>query len=302
MLIGFLLPCLPILYWDMHQNFANVNNILDYLLIGQYRIYVPNSWRLFIFNFSPWYWSFVVGRFYAIALAVELLSVLSFVYLTLRKKLKFDFIVLGSIFFILLFVNRFYRGERSEGYLLYLAPFILIFTSLLIGFFFETKKKYLKLIGVLILTVILVGNSITFVKSYSTSSVSTNEKISKFLTKKFPNQKFHLYDYKDRYYVESMSLSLIMNFENKEDQNGIPLGFSCPFKSCPSKKVKPVLNSGILLLDLRNLDKNQLENDKIWGRRNQADIYNDLIGWSKTYSLTSSFSLKNYIMERLGKI
>lgn len=302
MLIGFFIPSLPLLYWDAHQNFANINNILDYLLIGQYRIYVPNSWKLFLFNSIPWYWSFVVGRFYLVALALEFLSVLSFLYLFLRRKLKLDFIVLGFIFLLLLFVNRFYRGERSEGYLLYLAPFILILTAFFVNLFFETKKRYIKLIGVLILIVILLGNAMTIIKSYSTSPVSDYEKISKFLANKFPNQKFHLYDYKNYYYQQSMGLSLILNFENKEDQNGIPVGFSCSFKNCPSNNVKPVLNSGILLLDLRNIDKSQLRNDKIWGRRNQADVYDDLIGWSKLHKLTSSFSLKNYIMERLNKI
>lgn len=141
MVLGFLIPSLPLLYWDMHQNFANTRNILDYLLIGQYRIYVPNSWKLFLFQDIPWYWSFITGRFYFAALAIEFLSVLSFIYLVFRKKLKFDFIILGFIFLILLFVNRFYRGERSEGYLLYLAPFILIFTSFFIDLFFEAKKK-----------------------------------------------------------------------------------------------------------------------------------------------------------------
>lgn len=99
-----------------------------------------------------------------------------------------------------------------------------------------------------------------------------------------------------------MGLSLILNFEGKEAQNGIPIGVSCFGKGCPSEKLKPIGNFGITLVDLRTLDKNKLDNKKIWGKRNQADVYDDLIGWSKTYSLTSSFSLKNYIMERLGKI
>src|SRR5205823_11570855 len=48
---GTLLSLSPLLIWDSQQHFANFNNILDYFLVGQYRLYVPNSWRLFIFNF-----------------------------------------------------------------------------------------------------------------------------------------------------------------------------------------------------------------------------------------------------------
>lgn len=302
MLFGFLIPSLPLLYWDMHQNFANVNNILDYLLIGQYRIYVPNSWSLFIFNYIPWYWAFLVGRFYLVVLPLEFLSILSFIYLFLRKKLKLDFIVLGFIFLLLLFVNRFYRGERSEGYLLYLAPFILIFTAFFVNLFFEFKKKYLKLVGVFILVVILFGNFITIKDSYGTNPVMLYESVSKYLSAEFPNKKFHLFDYKNESYSTSMGLSLILNFDGKEAQNGIPIGLSCFSNGCPSQRLIPIIHSQITLVDLYRIDKNALNNKKIWGRRNQADVYDDLIGWSKTYSLTSSFSLKKYIMERLGKL
>ena len=302
MLIGFLIPLLPLLYWDAHQNFANINNILDYLLIGQYRIYVPNSWSLFILKDIPQYWSFVVGKFYITVLAVEVLSVLSFIYLALRKKLKFDFVVLGLIFFILLFVNRFYLGERSEAYLLYLAPFILIFTAFFVSLFFEAKMKYLKLVGIIILTVILLGSFVTIIQSYSTSPMSDYEKIAQLLVNKYPNQKFHIYDYKNMYYGESTRLSIILSFKNKEDLNGIPLGVSCQGNRCAPGGGKMVLNSGIFLVDLRNINKNQLANNKIWNGRNQADVYDEHIGWSKSYSLTSPFSLKSYIIRILSKL
>jgi len=302
MLVGFLLPSLPLLYWDMHQNFANVNNILDYLLIGQYRIYVPNNWRLFLFNSVPWYWSFVVGRFYLLSLALEALSGITFVYLCFRRKIKFELVILGLIFFVLLFVNRFYRGERSEGYLLYLAPFILIFTSLFVSLLFEARKKIVILLGVVVLSIILFGNAITVKNSYTTNPVLIYWNISKYLAKQFPNRKFQLFDYKDNFYSTSMGLSLVLNFDGKEAEGGFPVGVSCFGRGCPSQKLKIIGNFPVTLVDLNKVSKNALNDKKVWGKRNQADVYDDLIGWSKTYSLTSSFSLKKYIMERIGKI
>ncbi len=300
MFVGFLIPSLPLLYWDMHQNFANINNILDYFLIGQYRIYVPNSWRIFIFDFIPWYWSFVVGRFMSLALMLSVFSVLTLIFLTVRKKIKKEMIILGLIFFALMFVNRFYKGERSEGYLLYLAPFILIFTAIFINFLITYKNKIIKALGIFILAVIILGNFITMKNSYQTSPAVTYNKVYNKLIKKYPNSKFSVYVYKYKLYDSSMGLSLILSFNKKISTDGIPLGVSCYGKECPGY-IKPIVESGVLLVDLRTVKKEDLEKDKkIWINVNQKSVYDDLIGWLKKHELKSTFSLKNYIMERVS--
>ena len=115
---GFLIPSLPMLFWDYHQNFANLRNLMDYFFIAQYRIYVPNSWSLFLFKYIPGYWSFVIGVLPIVALSIAVLAVGFFSYFTFTKKLSKQLLATGVIFFILLILNKFYRGERSEGYLL----------------------------------------------------------------------------------------------------------------------------------------------------------------------------------------
>ncbi len=301
MFVGFLIPSLPLLYWDMHQNFANINNILDYLLIGQYRIYVPNNWRIFIFDFVPWYWSFVIGRFYILSFILGALSGVTFLFLLIKRKLKPEITALGVIFFILLFVTRFYKGERSEGYLLYLAPFILIFSTLFFNYVMFNKDKILKFFGFTILIFVVFGNLITIIKSYNVSSTQYYLGVYKYLISTYPDSKFSLYVYKDKLYDTSRGLGLILSFNEKIDKNGIPIGVSCYDTSCPAG-IKPVLKSGILLLDLRAEKKEDLENKTIWVNVNQDSVYEDLIGWSKTYGLRSTFSLKNYIMEKVGGI
>lgn len=302
MFLGLLIPSLPLLYWDLQQNFANINNILDYFLIGQYRIYVPNSWKIFLFDFVPWYWSFVIGRFHVFAFILGVLSGLTYLVLALKRKLKLEVVVLGVIFFILLFVTRFYKGERSEGYLLYLAPFILIFSSIFISNLLFNKHKYLKIIGVIFLIIILVGNFITIKNTYQISPAGAYKNIADALIKKYPKYKFSLYVYKYKLYDTSMGLSLIMGFQNKIDEKGFPLGVSCYGKGCPYG-IKPAIDVGVAILDLREVRKEDFDKDKkLWINVNQANVYDDLIGWSKKHELKSTFSLKNYIMERIGKL
>jgi glycosyltransferase involved in cell wall biosynthesis len=302
MAIGFIIPSFPLLYWDSHQNFANINNILDYLFIAQYRIYVPNSWKLFIFDFIPWYWSFVVGRFMPLAFILAAFSVLTLVFLTIKKKIKKEMIVLGLIFFVFMFVNRFYKGERSEGYLLYLAPFILIFTTILLNYLIFYKNKIVKLLGIIILFVIILGNLITIKNSYAVSPAVTYEKIYKQLINKYPDSKFSVFVYKYKLYDTSMGLSLILGFNGKISADGIPLGVYCYGKECPGY-IKPIIEEGVLLVDLRTVKKQDLEKErKIWVNVNQSSAYDDLIGWLNKNQLKSTFSLKNYIMEKVGRI
>jgi glycosyltransferase involved in cell wall biosynthesis len=302
MVLGFLIPSFPLLYWDYHQNFANVNNILDYLLIAQYRIYVPNSWKIFLFDFIPWYWSFVVGRFYLISLLIAAFSPLVFIFLALKKKIKGEFILLGILFFIFIFVNRFYKGERSEGYLLYLAPFILIFTTLLINYLVTYKNKIVKVLGVLLLAIIILGNLLTIKNSFLLSPVATYKNVYKEIVEKFPNSKFSIYAYKYKLYDQSMALSLIMGFDGKISDDGIPLGVSCYGIECP-KHTNVVVKSGVLVLDLRTVKKEDMEKSKqLWINVNQKNAYDDLIGWLNKNELKSTFSLKNYIMEKIGRL
>jgi len=91
-----------------------------------------------------------------------------------------------------------------------------------------------------------------------------------------------------------------MSFEGKEDPNGIRLGFGCYGKGCPSG-LRPVLKTGVLLLDLEKAKREDFsKKSKVWIKVNQENVYDDLIGWSKTYSLRSTFSLKNYIISKVG--
>src|SRR5690606_17385017 len=109
---GVLIGLSPLLYWDSFQGFANLTNILDYLLIGQQRLYVPNSWRLFLFTYLPSYWAFVIGGFQIIALAFMGLLGVGAGVLAYKKAVSKEIVVLSVLFAILLIVNKFYKGER----------------------------------------------------------------------------------------------------------------------------------------------------------------------------------------------
>lgn len=305
--LGFLIPSLPLLIWDSRQNFANTNNILDYLLIGQYRLYVPNSWRLFVFNYLPAYWAMVMGREVWIALFVMFFTGISLLFYTLKRKISGILFTLSLIFYILLFINKFYKGERSEGYLLYLAPFLILFTGWAISkiLTLNPKTAWQRLSAVfacLVLSTILLGNFIAasmYLKA--TNQVKEINQAINILEKKYPRSKFSIYDYNGRSGYQSQSLSILLKMRNKTDADGTPIGLTCSSEECRQKLPRITKLAGENVVDLRGMKEENLKKAK-WIKVNQENMYDDLIGWSKKNELRSNFSITNYIMERLPGI
>ena len=307
MIVGFIIPSLPLFYWDYNQGFANIRNFLDYILIGQERIYVPNSWRLFIFKYFPDYWSFVTGRFLPLSTITIFLTAVLFAVASWKRKINPIIFVLGIVFFIFAFISRYYRGERSESYLLYFLPFIIIFTSWTIeriiasDLFEKIDKRFKKfsfILGVILFSIILIGNTIASRNMLIfNNGVSHLREVSEILSKKYPSQKFALYDLDYRMYTATSGLSYIMETQGKLDKGGIPLGVSCFGKNCPPKGNVVVTVRGYPVYDLREYKtKRKLR----WVKIDQESVYDDLIGWLNKNQLKSTFSLKNYIIDKLG--
>jgi hypothetical protein len=302
-LLGIFVPSIPILYWDAHQGFANTRNILDYLLIGQYRIYVPNNWRLFLFNYFPTYWGKVVGMFFWLGLILFISSGLVFIIASLRKKVTGHLLALGIIFLILLFINKSYKGERTDDYMLYLSPFILIFTAFLIDQLFGFKNVLIKFIGAALLTLIVlislwnIGNTLSYRNTFP-----AEENIANTLINKYPNEKFSLYDYRYQNTGYSMPLSLLLRNKNKLDVKGIKIGINCYGKNCPGRAFT-ILKKPVQIVNINSIAPAKLnERLGLWLNVNAASVYEGQVGWLDKYQLKSPFSLKNYIMGMLGKI
>lgn len=301
MLLGFLIPSLPLLIWDSRQSFANMRNMLDYLLIGQYRLYVPNSWRLFAFKHFPDYWTFVTGGYFFIGFSLMFLSGIFFIFSFIKKNLSRPLFILGMIFFILFIINRYYHGERSEGYLIYFSPLIIIFSAGVVDRLFALDTKFSKLGGLIFLFVILMGNlfNLNRLLIYDNNINEMRTGVQK-ISAKFPVKKFSVYDYALKSTYISLPLSVLLKEKDKTDKNGVAIGVACIKKECEKQNLPIIATvSGYPIVDLQGLKGLEKRKTK-WINVNQESMYNDLIGWSKKNNLKSTFSFKNYIIQKVG--
>jgi len=299
--VGFLIPSLPLIIWDSQQQWANLRNILDYLLVAQYRLYVPNSWKLFLFKYLPSYWSFVVGGYATSALFIMIVTFICAC--VLKRKISGIMMAFGMVFAILLLVNKFYKGERSEGYLIYLSPFIILFTAWSIDKLFQItgKKVYNRLgkfAGIIVVLIILTGNFLQ-IKHYEESKNIRHELDTtvSFLIKKYPDTKFIIYDYRNRAGSVSQPLGLYLKLQDKTDPHGMPIGFTCSGADCPQKLPVIAILAGRPIVDMQSVTNRDKKSGN-WVKVNQENMYDDLIGWSKKHELKATFSPQDYILQK----
>jgi hypothetical protein len=128
--------------------------------------------------------------------------------------------------------------------------------------------------------------------------VASEEVIIKVLKQKYPNQKFSIYDYKHENTVYSMPLSLLLRSQNKLDTKGIKIGVNCYGKECPGKRFT-ILTKPVRIVDLRSVNQAKLNHKLgLWVNVNASSVYDDQVGWLNKDQLKSTFSLKNYIIDK----
>lgn len=286
--LGLLLPSLPLLLWDSRQNFANTNNILDYFILGQKRLYVPNSWKLFLLNQFPSYWGYVTGG-NKITGVFLLFSSLIFLLIQIVRKPRHLLSATGIIFVLLLIANRFYKGERFEGYLLYFVPFIIICSTLIIEKLFSWKKY----LGVILTIIIVLGSLIKINEqiAISNNQVANLYKITSQLKTAFPNNKFAIFDDNLQTTGISQPLSAIMGYQNLTAFDGIKIG-TCKYCPLNSQKIAQISSINLIVLE---------DNSKNWYYINEERMFEDMIGWSEKNELKSTFSLPKYIQYLVTK-
>lgn len=300
-LVGLILPALPFLYWDAHFGFANLRNVLDYLFIGQYRIYVPNRW---LWHFGKFWPELSADLFFgqnllgAIALYATMIGIsVGLLFKRVNERLKFVFLFFLLFFFYL----RFYRGEKFEGYLMYLHPLFFLVIAALIYFLRRAKPLLLIFLTVSFFSAAFYAKNIFFAGLKFKQLYFLRQSETVLRRKIGENVKFAVYDFADRRgqtetWAYSETFVLFFDSENALDyQNGEKIGF-CQLH-CPQTKAKPLLVFGegiqVFRIPKKDFSKYRLVN------RSPRAVYEEILYWWKSRPLKSSFNLGKFILERI---
>lgn len=249
--LGVFVTFIPLLFFELVNNWFNVRNMVDYALYGRQRIYVPNRWLFYVRDFWPAFWADALGvpSYMGIPLILASFGVL---FLAYTKKLLPRPLVLLLIAFLCNFILlRFYWGQRFFGYLNFLRPFVFILTAL---FIWQVSKlrfgKYLAALLLFGLVVLSFQRSVDqliqdpFTMSLHSEIDSLEQKVAK--------KPYTIYGctkkYKGSYNSQTFSLTFITDLRKEASVNGTPIGLSSP--DCPmpeAGKKFPIISPGGLI-------------------------------------------------------
>lgn len=297
--VGIIIPLLPLLYWDSRQQWANLRNLLDYLFIGQYRVFVSRRWLTFITDFIPETWGNISGGDKVSGLAALLIVGVMLARYALKRKMAVEFIWILFLFALQVIATRYYRGELFEGYLIAFHPFILFFSGWAISELLNIRK--LKLIAVTVFVLLVIGSfrSSMMIISWDDNIIKHLESTVSDISQRYPSSKAAVYDFQYNSSEFSYSLSYLLERKLLVSKGGVPIGI-CLWK-CPDDVATRII-SRVKYMD-REYEVvelfDTLENigdASVWTEVSAANTLKEVGFWWREKPLQSNFSLKQFIV------
>lgn len=219
-LLGVLVASLPTIVFELGHNWHTTTNFIASYVSMKERIYVPNSWTLYLQDFWPSFWGYVLSLPKIIALIIMPLALFMSTIFAVKKEKKKILLPL-ILFFILSFISlRYYPGERSYGYLQFYYPFILIFTGVAINYAASFKgKKIIILISIVIIFLFGIRKNIMMAETDKTGKLFRAQ--ADVIISNTKNHAVSLYDCElDTYRYRTEAIVILLDNKKKIQDSG----------------------------------------------------------------------------------
>jgi hypothetical protein len=277
--IGAAIPFIPLIRFDITHGYFNYRGIIDYLRFGQYRVYIPNRWLTHLGVFLPHLWSIVVGgRSVAAYILMTTVAVSIGIAGYLRLFTPYSASVLLGLIFMIAGL-RYYRGERFDGYFVFLHPFILTVSAWAVWVIY-TKQK---IAGIILAGVVIIGGLCIVIPSIFNSKNWTLWRVKQgiaALTSKYPKETFNLFEYNAQGTTNSVAVVLCLSHAGKISSSGHKIGFGHAPRPQQNSLYSLIPNntSGFDFWDIDTIPENVFKNDK-WENINPESIYRYVAQW-----------------------
>jgi len=221
-ILGFVIPFLPFLIFDISHHWFWIRSFLIYTLIDQHSIYVPNRWITYLSEYWPGTWANVIGsdiNFARVYIAAVLLMLIFKIKEIKKNKALLN---LCCLFLLEIILFRYYGGYRQIYYGYFSYPFIIILTA----WFVNEASKHSKLIATFILLIILILSYNVTTESFFSNkmSVSSINNLKKQIYTAYPNDKFNIYGCSTNIGSLSQPLALLMYHDQRNSLGGTKIG------------------------------------------------------------------------------
>jgi len=279
--VGFFIPFIPLIMFDFASNHYQSGNILEYLFNRGNNTALPNRWLTYLGVFWPKAYSHIIGGYWPVGVLTVLVSVVVAFFSIWKRKVDRTIIIVLVFLLLNFVVLRYFKGNIYDAFLVFLHPYILLITAWVIYRLIIWRK----FLGTVLFIVVVVA---TFAKDYEEIANATNFTsknsitIMNNLSKKFPEEKFAVYDYKYKNSSRSVPVVMYLFKNNLVSDEGYRIGFvtatiSAELEVHNAPTVLGNLNETIIL-DLSKYSREELEK-KDWIFINPSGIYESVIHW-----------------------
>lgn len=279
-LFGAILPMIPLLLWDMKNDFVNSKNMLYYYRYDQFNISLDvlgRRWLTYLSDFWPREWAHIIGGFPYIAIGIAVIVLLFFGYYAVRRKLSSHWILLFFSFFCMVILVRYTRVPIFASFITFMHPFVILIT----GWGVYKLIKLHRYIGYLFFLVIIIGtmwkNSTEVFTPRVNWTARAAMEIRNMLITKYPNEKFAIYDYKYDETRRSVPYVLFLDESNLLSDTGRKIGF-IRAKAQELLQTDIISTDGGLISDLTSSSSATLLTDG-WAFINPSKIYSSTEEW-----------------------
>lgn len=287
LLTGIIIPFIPLIIFDVLNNFFESKNMMQYYLHDQYKIsfdVLGRRWLTYVSVFWSNAWAYIVGGYsaigYIVVACLATVTIYKFLKKTIQKELHIFIISFLSMFILI----RYTRTPLFYTYLVSMNYFVLILTGWAI---FAIYKRNIFL-GIILLIIVIAGS---VVKDFEEIKAATNnaslrsEHWKNLLIRTYKDKKFAIYDHGYRSTSSSLPLVLFLDENKKISDNGYKIGFSSkPKVAIQSHKEIKGNKIGFVLYDLNSSSSAELREDG-WAFINPSQIYRSTVEWYKREKL-----------------
>lgn len=272
-IVGFFISMIPILIFELNNHWFNTRNIIDYVMIGQYRVWTSNRWLTFLGKFWPEFWSYVTGIPMIASMVLVYACGLILLAKFLKKKLSSPLILLSISFIIQLIFLRYYRGEKFFGYLQFFHPFLFIYTGyILYSIMRRVNNLLFSAFFTLLYLFLVIPNSFSYLKP-DEFNLETRKRLN-FLVSKYPQAKFSTFECKNMYERHRIQGLLLFLYMNKlYDEKGEKITIYNP--SCTYGENEKL---DLDLVNITNLTSDDLKKANL-SKISPLDVYNETTRW-----------------------
>lgn len=279
--LGLSIPLIPLVVYDMQNDFINSSGFLQYYLHDQYQIpfeVLGRRWLTYATDFWPRNWGYIVGGHPVVGGFLMVVVGFCILLAGFKKQLSKEIILLSGSAGIMATLVRYTRTPLFESYLVFMHPLVLLLTVWASQRIFMRNRTAGTLL-IAVIAVLTLRADLRHIVTATNNTAILMEAWKRELQLLYPGQQFSVYDRRFITSSKSMPLVMYLDHEGLFHEDGRTIGVM--YATMSGDIHHPVLYEEAMvgeLVDLTSSTASELS-DAGWVPMGPEDMYNATQHW-----------------------